>query len=578
MNKLKLIYACLIAFMGLCVATSCSDNGPDGHSSKTDYNKLRIGRMDLSGAVSVGLKNGDSRAIDGEYLSSGMYKIDADGNITAVAVYFSTDTLGNRLEHEEKLRIVPKNLFNISDNYLMVTDCSYYDSDGDKVSDKWEYNEDTDESKWIRQDVPYKHLLVRKSDGKIWCVDNISETILNRSYKLTGEFVESNSGDLYFIANGSKAAFKFNFTNDSASFEQITTGDEAISSPDDIIVTDNGIVGEFENNVISNEATIYFGWPHSGFTKFNLELLEDGFSSEFAGSLNEDFPSSIPVGDLGLYKYEKYLDDNYKWYWDTIPMYNDLKFTFHFTSNNGQILAFKNKNKLYIVINATYWQESKISESALTPGSNYSYNMTRDDVISAINKAAYEKLPLPTIYNIIPGEKPGEITFKKIASLNKWNDFRYTYTFNDGNSVYGETRISQMIVNDDKVYAFTNGYHLTYCNIKNNTWEVIKEVESYKYDIEFQGKLWYFNKDNFKTNPEIQWLDLNSLQSGTIHCNVILPDYVGYSSCKNGIITYSGVDPATSNRVYFYIDITTGEAVSEVNSPELMFETIVPLN
>ncbi|MBD5240789.1 MAG: hypothetical protein HDS59_01750, partial [Barnesiella sp.] len=80
MNKLKFIYACLIAFMGLCVATSCSDNGPDGHSSKTDYNKLRIGRMDLSGAVSVGLKNGNSRAIDGEYLSSGMYKIDADGN------------------------------------------------------------------------------------------------------------------------------------------------------------------------------------------------------------------------------------------------------------------------------------------------------------------------------------------------------------------------------------------------------------------------------------------------------------------------------------------------------------------
>ena len=337
--------------MGLCVATSCSDNGPDGHSSKTDYNKLRIGRMDLSGAVSVGLKNGNSRAIDGEYLSSGMYKIDADGNITAVAVYFSTDTLGNRLEHEEKLRIVPKNLFNISDNYLMVTDCSYYDSDGDKVSDKWEYNEDTDEGKWIRQDVPYKHLLVRKSDGKIWCVDNISETILSGSSKLAGKFVESNSGDLYFIK---KAAFKFNFTNDSASFEQITTGYGAISYPDDIIVTDNGIVGEFDN--ISNEwARIYFGWPHSGFTEFDLRLSKDGFSSEFAGSLNEDFPSSIPVGDLGLLKY----------YRDTIPMYDDLEFIFNNYGIKGDLTAFKSKNKLYIMINANYYQDMEIRD--LTP-------------------------------------------------------------------------------------------------------------------------------------------------------------------------------------------------------------------
>ncbi len=526
--------------------------------------------MDLSGAVSVGLKNGDSRAIDGEYLSSGMYKIDADGNITAVAVYFSTDTLGNRLEHEEKLRIVPKNLFNISDNYLMVTDCSYYDSDGDKVSDKWEYNEDTDEGKWIRQDVPYKHLLVRKSDGKIWCVDNISETILNGSSKLAGKFVESNSGDLYFIK---KAAFKFNFTNDSASFEQITTGDGAIYGPDDIIVTDNGIVGEFEN--ISNDwAEIYFGWPHSGFTNLNLKFSRDGISSEFAGSLNEDFPSSIPVGDLGLYVYEKHYDKNNNVYWDTIPFFDKLKFEI----TDSYLSVFKSKNKLYIMIDAAYCQK----RSLWYPNEDsWEYrSMTRDESISAVKKAAYEKLPLPTIYIVVPGEKPGEITFKKIVTLNKWNDFRRTSTSDWG--IYGfdtnyYTSISQEIVTDDKVYVFANGY-LTICDLKNNTWEVIKKVESNKYDIEFQGKLWYFNKDNFKTNPEIHWLDLNSLQSGTIHCNVILPDYVGYSSYKNGIITYWGVDPATSNKVNIYIDITTGEAVNEVNSPELMFETIVPLN
>lgn len=48
--------------------------------------------MDLSGAVSVGLKNGDSRAINGEYLSSGMYKIDAAA-ILLLWLYISLPTL-----------------------------------------------------------------------------------------------------------------------------------------------------------------------------------------------------------------------------------------------------------------------------------------------------------------------------------------------------------------------------------------------------------------------------------------------------------------------------------------------------
>lgn len=97
------------------------------------------------------------------------------------------------------------------------------------------------------------------------------------------------------------------------------------------------------------------------------------------------------------------------------------------------------------------------------------------------------------------------------------------------------------------------------------------------YNIEYQDKLWYFDKDNMK-NLGIHWLDINNEEAGFVKFNVSLPDFVKYEGYENGIITYTGADPATSNKVNIYIDITTGEAVNEVKAPEMQFTTIVPLN
>ncbi|MDE6072274.1 MAG: hypothetical protein K2G53_06950, partial [Muribaculaceae bacterium] len=278
MNILNKIVSSSLILLTCLIMGSCADTPSDG-INRINYGNLRIGKMDLSGAKSIGFKSKDgTRAIDGEYVSAGMYKVDENGNISAVAVYFTTDTLGNRLEHEEKLRIVPSHLENLTENYFMVTDCSYYDSDNDLVQDKVEYDEVTYESIWIKQDVPYKNLLVRKSDGKIWCIDNIIDQICDHKYYydyynfwLYGTFTQSNNGELYFTQGRS---FKFNLSSDSPSFEQITTGD-GISDFNrfmtEIIVTDSGIIGavrwdnfiEFSSSGV-NYSYLYFGWPHSG--------------------------------------------------------------------------------------------------------------------------------------------------------------------------------------------------------------------------------------------------------------------------------------------------------------------------
>ena len=540
-----------MALMGLYVATSCSDDP----SSKIDYNTLKIGRMDLSGAVSIGLKNEDtSRAIKGEYLSAGMYKVDSDGKIYAVAVYFSTDMLGNRLEHEERLRIVPEDLFNLTKDYFMVVNCSYYDKDGDRVSDKWEeFNDETEEGRWIKQDVPYKHLLVRKSDGKIWCVDNIIDNIVKYS-RLNGQFIESNRGDLYFVNADSDAAFKFNLSSDEASFEQITTGDGTVGG--DYIVTDNGIIGQ------TNGSKVYFGWPHSGFSNITPYNWED--------SVYKEIPKTVFSIDNGYV-------NNFRW------RCIDLKF---------EIINWN--NTIYLIVNPCYILQYTFNNQDWSHayGLNYlkSYIdrdeiITLDDFVETINKTAYEKIPKPIIYKIIPVDNVGRAELIKITSLYAAKDYDWL-NLNDkciwGSTIsygckYYPTGVSQLIKGDREIYLIVNGW-LTLFNLKDNQWNMIKQLESDNYDIEYQRKLWCIVGEKNDPDYGANWLDINTEESGFIKFNVTLPDFVKYEGYTNGIITYSGADPANSNKVNIYIDITTGEAVNEVNTPEMIFNTLIPLN
>ncbi|GEM_PF-3055029 len=73
-NRFTNYIAPLIAIILTLTFCSCNDDigGP-----KLKYEKMNLGRINLTGAKQLALKTGDAtRAIDGEYLSAGLYKID----------------------------------------------------------------------------------------------------------------------------------------------------------------------------------------------------------------------------------------------------------------------------------------------------------------------------------------------------------------------------------------------------------------------------------------------------------------------------------------------------------------------
>lgn len=548
------VTATVMIALSLLVMCGCND---EPGIQKIDYGKLRIGKMDLSGAVSIGLKGqgNSSRAIDGEYLSAGLYKVDAAGNITAVGVYFTTDTLGNCLEHEEALRVVPKHLFDLTGNYMLVVGCDYYDSDGDFVSNHYDTDENGDDN-FIQQDVPYKDLLVRKSDGKIWCVDNIADMLYVswhpdfniEEYRLNGEFKEDSHGSLYFSDN---FVYKFNLQESSSSFEQITSSSRYV----DWFIADNGVIWSpvRSNDNIREHFCLYMRllWPHSGFQKIDdpHEFVKSNADS------NIDYSINIPD-----------IEYNGK-------IYSDLKITTHYYGD----CVFSFKYQPYCLIyNSTFIDNGKGLSGAFP-----------EDVEQYIIDNVKSLWPVPfRLFKLDIGNTPGSV--KLIGENIQWDNypnnvpFPFFYRGSIG-SVYegNDYLLLTYLVSPD-------GYDNIQCWIARLDWKdknlsFIKKTNypiNFSNSISYDGKVWVINDstDNFGA----YWFDPKSCEDGFVKFNVTIPSYidirVSEGMYNNGKIIYSGQDPSTGNYVKIVIDITTGESVSESDAPEMLFETLINLN
>jgi len=501
--------------------------------------------------VSIGLKdnNGSSRAIDGEYLSAGLYKVDAQGNISAVGVYFTTDTLGNRLEHEEVLRVVPEQLYNLTDNYMLARDCDYYDCDGDIVKDRYmtEYDEER-----TRQAVPYKNLLVRKSDGKIWCVDNISE-LLYGDYRnrLLGNFNEDAAGALYFRKNDGHEGglvYKFNLQEDSSSLEQLTNTSETMWR---FHVAYNGVIWSYYSFWVE---PFLFEWPHSGFQWIRKDDIMDGIDGKLErmipGGIFHEWQREVHTDSIKLLLGKNYIDGT-------------------------PVIEFQHKPYLIIPTPARLVADD---------GSciYYSNEYKTDEELSRLEELIDEaKWPTAGIYEINIGSSPGSA---KIADTPMIQLFDFPEDAREKDDHGWRTRTHRLLSfyqGDGYVLTIGTGNWVTKIDLANNTWEWMKKLDV-KFDLfgseTYSGKVWSI--DTSRDHFGAYWFDLTSFEDGFVNFNVNLPSFFHESDYdySNGKMIYSEQDPATGNHVKVVIDIATGAAITDEREPEYLFETIINLN
>lgn len=549
MKKVTRLFSLIVMVASVLIMAGCSDN--DG-GPRINYAKMRLGRMDLKGAVSLGLSKGrsGSRAIDGEYLSAGLYKVDASGNISAVAVYFTTDTEGNRLEHEEKLRIVPYKMFNLTDNYMLFAWCKYYDSDGDMVQDQWDNN---DNIKY--QEVPYEDLLVRKSDGKIWCVDKISDNIFEgygSREKLRGKFIENSLGNLYMVGNYDYV-YKFNLNNVEPSFEQISPDR---FNADDLYITEKDIMVKLDkNNNGKRYADLFIQWPQSGFQEIKPENIIGWI---------KDIPRIELPGE----------------YYHNGKVYKDFYMTID--EMDCEYYYFIMNDNPYVLI--SFGMDVYGSD-----GTSYSSNSfwPLNDRWEKIWKNMIEYVrplcPVCRLYRIEVGSAPGS------AKLSE----KYWELTGAPESVFP---VFPDVVGIGSVYD-GDGYILssdrrknvwiTYLDLNSGEWKWLKQLESpisFEDSYSFNGKIWSKSDDswNLSESPFVgaRWFDPKTLKDGEVAFNYNFPDYMHWKGKPfvDGYAVFSGTNPSNSNEEIIRFDLLTGSPVEEVIKPEYYFETLIPLN
>ncbi|MBD5173289.1 MAG: hypothetical protein HDT08_01445 [Bacteroidales bacterium] len=247
---------------------SC-DNGPD-------YGKMRVSRMDIVGAKAVGFIYADNNS-RGEAISSGLYKIDAAGNITAVAVYFTEDESGNQSKHESEVKMGGGSMKDVGNDFIYITNCWFVDKKGDFI-----------------EELP-NIILVRKSDGKMWNLDYkacgldmpyIGSHWDERDYR---QFFQSYDGTLYYASydsyNRIENIYKFDLKTEPATIQQVTAN---IKLNPPYAVDSKGVifapVNEFEN--YQHQITI--AWPNSGFQEFeSVSTARTDYSDQVEGLVIE---------------------------------------------------------------------------------------------------------------------------------------------------------------------------------------------------------------------------------------------------------------------------------------------------
>lgn len=201
MIKLRHFYAVgsLMAFLALA---SCQSNEPD-YLKNGNLRPYSIGIQDAQSLVRFGA--GESRAVDGQFESTGLYKILPDGSIETVAITFTEDEDGNKLTNEVKLSPYPNYIVNMND-FIYLGLCAYFDPDGDSFIMNWDSG--------IRVEPINRHLIIDKHTNKIYALDGNGRAD-NPFFVWESLFVQQESSkSLLIVAN--RNLFRVTFSDNNA--------------------------------------------------------------------------------------------------------------------------------------------------------------------------------------------------------------------------------------------------------------------------------------------------------------------------------------------------------------------------
>ena len=531
--NLKVLFACIFTIACL-IFSSCSSSDD---VKNMNFSKMRVARMDLSNAVSVGVINNETRA-DGTFLENGLYKIDANGNISTVAVYLVEDEDGNVSKETHTMYIRPSVLQNLTSNYFIVWNCDYYDENGE------------------RGNVPFYNLLVRKNDGKIWCVDNVENlsSYINSPYS---QAKENDKGELYCFGDG--GIFKFNLDSDAPSFSQIN---RAGLDPNirEYYFTQTEVVWGMTTN---SEAT--FVWPNLGYQTIDHKKDMGIYDFDEFYLLKSDNP--LETGEYIGLCHHKDLMNNFIIDMNSNPYLISINY-FHLGGDLDYLIDLYSNDSYY--------------------GGRNKYDFITEDMDAA------------RIYKLKIGNQPGTVEITGNPVTAKYNDI---YPYEGWGPELGGEMYSKISFCSNDRYIITSiiGWGNTYISlidVNSGEWNFICNLD-YEFRFgrnfrEYEGN-GHLNPDTYISSmgnnvskiglPEVNgskvklhWIDFSTLKVSTQELDVEVPTDHRTYGIKNGIAEYEGVNPYTGNTEIVKINLYTGQYTKAIIEPDMVFATLIPLN
>lgn len=240
---------CIFLLAGGILLSSCSKDAPDPGEQTQN---LRWSRIDLTGTKYLVLSEGT--ATKSSSANSDVFKVDENGNMTAIVFYFTYDENGNSQQTRSDVKVIPDKISSYDGGqYMVFRDCQFTDSQGQDLHIQ-HYGQNPD-------------FLIRKKDGAVFLLSSADlEKFPNNISKYTAK-VDSN-GDL-FICNSSMI-YKVEFSGQQTYLRQITpngigASQFLLTDQADVLIGTSGMTC----NVFNTSGTIYY--KNGGFESLRMD-------------------------------------------------------------------------------------------------------------------------------------------------------------------------------------------------------------------------------------------------------------------------------------------------------------------
>lgn len=247
----KKILASVLAGILVCMTiSSCSSDDDEREGNGGKVTDLRLKKLDMSGGVYLTLAatNSTSKAND----DKGLFKIDADGNMTAVVLTCIETEDGSISTERTDISVVPEKIISLAKAYTLLAGCTFKNEKGETV-ELWSMYGDTNGQ---------FNILVRNTDGSIYYIPDEADAFFPQ-YDEDYSLAIDKKGALYISNQYSNLLGRVELvSNGTTNITQINPSDVRVGWK--IWPLDNGTVVVYDDDHLENMTAFY---PNGGFEK-----------------------------------------------------------------------------------------------------------------------------------------------------------------------------------------------------------------------------------------------------------------------------------------------------------------------